>query len=228
METDNTPPRNSGAQPPQYSPVSNRLPDELPGGKPEKNRENTHAILSTLALIIIAPLIALTLTAFVFQSYQVDGPSMQSTLQNNDRLIVLKIPRTWARVTGHPYIPHRADIIIFNKTDISDFGTSEPKQLIKRVIGLPGDRVVVKNGLITVYDKSHPQGFNPDKTYPYGKVIHTTPGNLDITVPKNSVFVCGDNRTNSLDSRIFGPIPLKDIVGKLSLRVYPLSKAETF
>jgi len=183
----------------------------------------------TLAILIIAPLVALTLTAFIFQSYEVDGPSMQTTLQNQDRLIVLKLPRTMARITGHAYVPHRGDIVIFNKNDLTELGgSSENKQLIKRVVGLPGERVVVKNGTLTVYNKDNPNGFQPDKTLPYGNVIVTTPGDLDVTVPPNQVFVCGDNRTNSLDSRYFGPIPLKDIVGKLVLRIYPFDKAKSF
>jgi len=195
----------------------------------KKGHEGLKSVLATLAILIIAPLIALTLTAFIFQSYEVDGPSMQSTLQNEDRLIVLKVPRTIARLTGHAYIPHRGDIIIFNKNDLSELGGGTGnKQLIKRVIALPGERVVVSNGILTVYNQANPNGFQPDKTLPYGKVIVTTPGDIDLTVPAGDVFVCGDNRTNSLDSRYFGPIPVKDIVGKLALRIFPFDKAERF
>src|ERR1019366_8116351 len=71
-------------------------------------------IVSTLLVLFIAPVVALLLTAFVFQSYQVDGPSMETTLQNDNRLIVWKVARSWSRITGHPYIPNRGDIIIFN------------------------------------------------------------------------------------------------------------------
>src|SRR5882762_2580960 len=71
----------------------------------EPDHEGLKSILSTIAILIIAPLIALTLTAFVFQSYEVDGPSMETTLQNHDRLIVVKVPRTFARITHHSYIP---------------------------------------------------------------------------------------------------------------------------
>lgn len=207
------------------TPIIGYQPPEPP---PQKDNEGVKNVISTIAILVIAPLIALCLTAFVFQSYEVDGPSMETTLQNNDRLIVLKLPRTWAKITGHPYIPHRTDIIIFSKSDMYDFEGEGKKQLIKRVIGLPGERVVVKDGFITLYNKEHPDGFQPDKSLSYGSVITNTTGNIDLTVGENEVFVCGDNRNNSLDSRAFGTVDAKDIVGKLSLRLIPFNKAKTF
>jgi signal peptidase I len=184
-------------------------------------------IVSTLLVLFIAPVVALLLTAFVFQSYQVDGPSMETTLQNNNRLIVWKVARSWSRITGHAYIPARGNIIIFNTNGLPDFGESG-KQLIKRVIALPGERVVVNNNVLTVYNKQHPNGFRPDATLPYGKVIKQTEGDEDIIVPKGDIFVCGDNRDDSLDSRVFGPVPVSDIVGKLVFRVLPVNEAERF
>jgi signal peptidase I len=184
-------------------------------------------IVSTLLVLFIAPVVALLLTAFVFQSYQVDGPSMETTLQNNNRLIVWKVARSWSRITGDAYVPSRGNIIIFNTNGLPDFGESG-KQLIKRVIALPGERVVVANNVLTVYNKQHPNGFQPDATMPYGKVIKETEGNEDITVPKGDVFVCGDNRDDSLDSRVFGPVPVSDIVGKLVFRVLPVNEAKRF
>jgi signal peptidase I len=184
--------------------------------------------LGTVAILILAPLVALFLTAFVFQSYEVDGPSMETTLHNHDRLIVMKVPRTVSRITGKPYTPNRGDVIIFVKHNISEFGQSSDRQLIKRVIGLPGDHVIVNDGKVTVYNKDHPEGFSPDATLPYGIVIQNTPGTVDITVQPGEVFVCGDNRTNSLDSRSFGAISSNDIVGKLVVRIFPLDQAKKF
>jgi len=192
------------------------------------NREGLKSLLSTLIILICAPLVALTLTAFVFQSYEVDGPSMETTLQHQDRLIVWKMPRTVAKITNHSYIPQRGDVIIFAKSDINSFSGVEKRQLIKRVIGLPGERVVVKDGSLTVYNKEHPDGFQPDKTLPYGNVVTTTSGNVDITVPSGEVFVNGDNRANSLDSRAFGTVPASDIIGKLVMRIFPFNKAKLF
>jgi len=156
---------------------------------------------------------------------------MQETLHNNDRLIVWKLPRTWAKITGHQYVPNRGDIIILNESGLSNYGDAQDtKQLVKRVIGLPGDHVVIKDNVITVYNKEHPNGFQPDKTLPYGKngAIPPTNNNIDVTLGSTQIFVCGDNRSDSLDSRIFGPIETHQVIGKLVARIYPLSKAQTF
>jgi len=187
-------------------------------------------ILSVGFVLLTAMALAFGLIAFVFQSYQVDGPSMESTLQNNDRLIVWKVPRTWARITGHAYIPSHGDIIIFTENNLSQYGQTDVKQLVKRVIGIPGDRVVIRGGTITVYDTSHPDGFQPDKVLPYGKdhSLPYTAGDIDITLGNNQIFVCGDNRTDSLDSRAFGPVDLSDVVGRLVLRVYPFDTFHAF
>src|SRR3990167_518091 len=193
----------------------------------KKKREGYRGILTAIAIIASAVIVAFCLRSFVFQPYLVDGASMETTLQNNDWLIVNKVPRTWSKITGHSYIPKRTDIVIFSESGGFGLGSGE-KQLIKRIIGLPGERVVVKDGILTVYSQEHLDGFQPDKTYPYGKAITTTPGTIDVTVGADEVFVCGDNRTNSLDSRTFGPIPAKHIVGKLSFRVMPLNKMQNF
>lgn len=194
----------------------------------DKKRDSKKSIVSTIAILIAAPLIALTLTAFVFQSYEVDGPSMETSLQNHDRLVVLKTGKTWAKIRGKAFIPKRGEIIIFSLKGSLEGGESD-RQLIKRVIGLPGDRVVVRDGEITVYNKQFPDGFNPDELGGYGNnVAKTTSGSVDITVKQDEVFVCGDNRPNSLDSRSFGSISTDDIVGNLALRIYPFSKFGSF
>jgi signal peptidase I len=213
---------------PQSSPPMQASPASGSSPTPKPQREGWRGVLSTLALLILAPLIALFLTSFVFQSYEVDGPSMETSLQHRDRLIVLKTGRTWARITGGTFIPKRGDIVIFNKSGLQEFGSIGKKQLIKRVVALPGERVVVKDGNLTVYNRQYPDGFSPDKTSDYGHVIMTTSGDVDVTVRAGQVFVMGDNRSNSLDSRNFGAIPTSDIVGTLSLRIFPLNKLEAY
>lgn len=215
-----TPP--SAPVPPVTSPTNPIAPEPT-----ESSKEGIKGVLSAIGLILLAPILALLLTAFVFQSYEVDGPSMQTTLENKDRLIVLKVPRTWARITHRTYIPNRGDIVIFNHPDSGGLGVGD-KQLIKRVVGLPGERVVVKDGKLTVYNKEHPDGFSPDATMAYGKVIKETTGEVDLTVPSGEVFVAGDNRANSLDSRYFGTVPADYIVGKLGLRIYPFNQSHVF
>lgn len=209
---------------------SDPYPPPVLSSEPEPvQRGSWYSALSTILILIAAPVVALLLTAFVFQSYEVDGPSMEPTLQNRDRLIVLKVPRTVARITGEPYIPKRNDIIVFVKHGLPESaGVREDKQLIKRVIGLPGDRVVVKDGAVTVFNSENPAGFDPDASSEHGAAITTTSGESDVVVEEGQVFVAGDNRGNSLDSRTFGPIESSDIVGKLILRIFPLDKADTF
>ncbi len=196
----------------------------------QKRSSRFGELLSTIIAVVAALGLAVCLIAFVFQSYQVDGPSMETTLQNSDRLIVWKVPRTWARITHHAYVPKRGDVVIFNQDNLAEFGQTNVKQLVKRVVGLPGDRIVITNGHITVYNKQNPNGFDPDATLPYGKEhsFPVTNGNTDITLGSNEIFVCGDNRTDSLDSRAFGPVNLGNVVGKLVLRVYPLSTVKRF
>lgn len=198
--------------------------------KPSKHRGLWKEILSTVGILGSAFAIALLLIAFVFQSYAVDGPSMQVTLHDKDRLIVWKLPRTWARITHHQYVPNRGDVVIFEQSGLAEFGQEDSRQLIKRVIGLPGERVVVRNGTITVYNAEHPNGFQPDKTLPYASqtTIPFTSGNIDITLASDELYVCGDNRPDSLDSRSFGPITANQIVGKLAARILPLGDAQIF
>jgi signal peptidase I len=224
------PPKNQGAPQPAYRPpdYGSRGPGPAsapPDPKKPHRIESLRSILSTIGLFVTAFLIAILLNTFVIQSYQVDGESMEPTLQNNDRLIVDKVSRTIARIDGHQYVPHRGDIIIFNIDSIPGFVGQ--KQLIKRVIGLPGERVVVKDGHITVYNSQHPSGFNPDAS---GKYTPNQPTNndVDLVLASDQLFVCGDNRPNSEDSRYFGPINTNQVVAKLVLRILPVGNAKSF
>ena len=201
-------------------------------GKPHKEKSGDFkSTVASVLILCMAPVIAVLLTLFVFQSYQVDGRSMETTLHDNDRLIVWKAPRTLARITGSQYVPNRGDVIIFSEPGLGNYNEPDgSKQLFKRVIGLPGERVVVKNGSITVYNKDYPDGFNPDATLPYGKEhsFPTTTEDLDVTLASDELFVCGDNRPDSLDSRMFGPIKTNQVVGKLVMRILPLSQTKIF
>ncbi len=213
---------------PQSSPYAS-TPTTPQSSPPSQNKSGWRSAMATILILVAAPLLALGLTTFVFQSYEVDGPSMETTLQNQDRLIVWKVPKTIARITNKPFIPERGEIVIFIKHGLSEFGDGGgDKQLIKRVVGLPGDRVVVREGVMTIYNQKHPDGFNPDTDGGYGNVLRQTPGNVDLVVPEGQLFVSGDNRTNSLDSRSFGTISADDLVGVLKFRLIPISKARVY
>lgn len=195
-------------------------PPDTPPVPPYKQHKKGHVlkeIVSTAAVLLLAPIAAIIFTAFVFQFYRVDGPSMEQTLQNNDRLIVYKLPKSVANITNNAYVPSRGEIIVFNKAE----GNGENRQIVKRVIAVPGDRVVIKDAKVTIYNSQHPDGYDPDLgTEHYESTIPTT-GDVDLTVKEGEVFVLGDNRPNSLDSRSFGVVKSEDIVGKLVMRVFP-------
>lgn len=181
--------------------------------------------LSTISLFVLAILIALLTKTFVAQPYVVEGQSMETTLQSGDRLIVNKLPLTLANLS-HDYVPHRGDIIIFNQSGLPGYTGS--KQLIKRVVGLPGERIIIKDGQISLYNKSKPNGFNPDTDTGYKISASYTSGLVDVTLDGSQLYVCGDNRNNSEDSRYFGPISTNQVVGKLSFRIMPLGKIQRF
>lgn len=203
-------------------------PDPTPDQAPEDTSTGKmRSIISTVALFLAAPLLALVLIMFVIQSYEVDGPSMEETLQNKDLLVVSKIPKTMATITGKPYIPPRYEVIIFSRDESGGLG-GQTRQLVKRVIALPGERVTVVDGIVTVYNQQNPGGFKPDENQEYSESIKSTPGNVDLIVREGEVFVLGDNRNNSLDSRFFGSVNADDIVGKLGVRIFPLNKARSF
>jgi len=214
---------------PTQPPQTNTQPVVPPASTPPTNRhEGWRSILFTIFIIALAPLFALFLTSYIFQPFKVDGESMETTLQDQDRLIIWKLPRTIAQISGSTYLPGRGDIVVFTKSDLLD-SNGKPKKLIKRVVGLPGDRVVVKDGKITIYNADNPNGFNPDDNQEFSdNIADISSGNVDTTVKEGEVFVCGDNRPDSLDSRFFGTINTSDIAGTVAYRIMPLNNAERF
>jgi len=216
----------SHSEAPIPTPVEPRSGKQYSSGGNSRRKDIFSAFSSVFLFILFPAVIAIILTAFIVQSYQVDGQSMETSLQNHDRLIVDKLPRTWSRVTRHQYVPARGDIVIFNQTGLPD--SFFQKQLIKRVIGLPGERVSISNGQVTVYNSSNTSGFNPDKQGKYIIAAPTTAGNRDWVIAEDEIFVLGDNRSNSEDSRYFGPVKTNAIVGKLLVRIYPFSNTKVF
>lgn len=217
-------------QPEEDAPKPTSTHTEMEKSAPLKPKADSRwrSFLSSAAIIILAPLVAIFLTSFVFQSYEVQGVSMESTLSDKDRLIILKLPATVAKVNDGKYIPKRYDIIVFNQAGLTGSNNGN-KQLIKRVIGIPGDQVVVEDGQITIFNTQSPQGFNPDANQPFSaNIVQPTRGRVNLTVPDGEVFVAGDNRGDSHDSRDFGNVSSETIIGKLLLRILPVSEFRSF
>ena len=189
-------------------------------------------MLNILIFIGLVALGTLFINTFLFRSFSVVGPSMESTLHTGDKLIVNRLAPTLARTFSGTYVPPRGQVIVFKNPIFVQTGTEE--FIVKRVIGFTGERVTVKAGVVTVYNTDHPNGFNPDT--PYLKSdgsgpVGPTSGDVDTTVPAGEIFVMGDHRVGSfsLDSRNgLGTIPLYDIIGPVALRFFPFTKISTF
>lgn len=187
-------------------------------------RDILGVVVFILAVIIGAWLINL----FLFRSFSVSGPSMEQTLFTGDRLIVNRLPLTWNYVLGKEYRPQRGQVIVF-KNPLFEPGMRD-EYIVKRVIGLPGERVVLRDGKFTVYNRENPGGFNPDAFTEVGTSVFTD-GSTDTTVPEGELFVSGDHRAEgySYDSRNgMGTIPLYDVIGPVGLRIYPFTRIRTF
>lgn len=190
----------------------------------QKSAKNQYReIFNFIFFVIVVAIGGITLNTFVFRSFNVSGNSMQTTLENGDRLIVNRLPVTQANLQNKSYTPKRGEIIIFKNPNLVAGRTQD--YVVKRVIGLAGDRVVLKDSQFTIYNDKNPDGFDPDENLELGE--NTTPinGDFDGTVPEGSIFVVGDNRigSNSCDSRgCLGYIPLYNVIGPVSLRIWPL------
>lgn len=194
-----------------------------------------HPILkdvASLILFVICVVIGtLLINTYIFRSYNVVGPSMETTLYTGDRLIVNRIPVTIASLQNKSYLPNRGDIIVFKNPRYA-LGM-EDEFIVKRVIGLPGEHVTIKDGHYIVYNSQHPDGFNPDDNN-HGEPGSPTSGSADEVVPQGELFVSGDHRQGnySFDSRNgsegMGTIPLYDVVGPVAMRIFPFNKIRTF
>jgi len=187
------------------------------------------AFLSVVAFVGGVIVAAILINHFVFQSYYVDGTSMTPTLRNNDRLIIDKVERTVALAGGKHYIPKRGQIVVLDSSLVDRTGHNE--QLIKRVIGLPGETIDIKtDGTVTIHSKERPEGFDPDQELDLHLATTYVESALSVTIPDNEVFVMGDNREpgGSFDSRSFGPVESDKIQGRLIARIFPLNETKIF
>lgn len=194
----------------------------------KRKHEEMKNLLYTVLFFASAVIVPFLMIVYVFQSYVVDGSSMEPTLQNNNRVFILKLPKTLASIQNKEFVPARNEVIVFKKP------SNDNTQLIKRVIGLPGDRVVIEEGVVTVYNIDNPMGFNPDAGTDYeGTLEPVDTGGKKVVedVGQGELFVLGDNRGpgGSLDSHSgLGLVPVENIVGRLWLRYFPISEFQVF
>ncbi len=152
-------------------------------------------LIETLALTLVIFL----LIRFAVQNFRIEGYSMEPNFHDGQFLIVNKLIYML-----HP--PERGDVIVFVPP------TNTSRDFIKRVIGLPGDRVEIVNGRVYV------NGSALDEPYPLNPGTYSTG---PVTVPQGDYFVLGDNRNNSSDSHSWGPVPSEDIIGKVWVSYWP-------
>ena len=171
------------------------------------------SLLEVLEIAIIAVAAVFIVRSFLVQPFLVSGTSMVPTFSNGDYVLTDEL-------TYRIRPPERGEVVVFH--DVSDYST----YLIKRVIGLPGERVVINNNTVTIYNKQNPNGFVLNESYlPSGTV---TSGDEDITLSSSSYFMMGDNRAVSYDSRSWGPLPASNMVGLVRFRLWPFDAIRVF
>ena len=181
-----------------------REEEKKPFWTPERKKDAREWVVS----IVTALLAELIIRSFFFTIIRVDGTSMTDTLQNNDRLFVTVLDM---KLHG----PDRFDVVITHYDDTR-------KEYVKRVIGLPGDTLEVKSGVLYVNGEAYEEPFlAPDRIVNYSLPQYDFG---PIEVPEGSYFVMGDNRDNSRDSRRVGFLSEDKIVGKVRYIIWPLNR----
>lgn len=177
-----------------------------------------HTILEYVLITAGAIVLALLIQAFVVKPYKIPSASMSPTLEVGDRVLV-------NRLAYHLRQPHRGDIIVFNSPTLH-------MTLIKRIIGLPGDTISLHDGLVYINGKRLNEPYLRQANGSYTPTVPAVtsgppqPWSLDrpYTVPAGQYFVMGDNRTDSDDSRYWGPVSRSDLIGVAFFRYWPLNR----
>ena len=186
--------------------------EELPEEKESKEPSALRRVFNFVLTIIICFVIAFLITRFVIRRNTVKGTSMVPTLYHRDEIFVEKISRLFAGGLK------RYDIVTADTDRKASDG--EEMIIIKRVIGLPGERVRIENGHVYINDRQLEEPYLPEsvRTYPHN------PDYANVLLGEDEYYLLGDNRENSQDSRDIGAVSRGDIEGKLLIRFYPFSR----
>jgi len=182
----------------------------------EQTQPPKSAVREWTEALIIALILALIIRAFLLQAYRIPSSSMEDTLLKGDHILATKynygmtIPFTTHKLWGKDIVPKRGDVIIFS------FPNNTSVDFVKRVIGLPGDTIAVRNKKVVVNGRELSLG-HEKYTDPY--IVTEGPGRMrdnmpEVVVQKGHVFAMGDNRDQSYDSRFWGQLPVENIKGK--------------
>ncbi|MDP2669334.1 MAG: signal peptidase I [bacterium] len=168
---------------------------------PEEKKEST--AWEIIKVIIISLLIVIPIRTWIAQPFIVEGASMEPNFHNGEYLIIDELSYAFG-------VPKRGEVIIFR------YPLQPSEFFIKRIIGLPGETVEIKDNEIFINSVLVPEQYLP-------KNLQTGPDKT-VQLEDNQYFVMGDNRTASSDSRVWGPLPKKNITGRVFLRLWPLNK----
>jgi signal peptidase I len=198
--------------------------DDLPSDGPVPPPPRTRWLREAVIVVVVAVVFAVVLRTFVVQTFFIPSGSMEPTLQIGDRILVNKL-------SYHLHGVGRGDIVVFSRPPTENCGGPEVNDLVKRVIGLPGELISLSGGDVYVNGKRLDESWLPSSEQGVTKPGPSgTSYSLDqpFRVPSNDYFVMGDNRTDSCDSRFWGPISKSLIVGKVEMRVWPVSSIGFF
>jgi signal peptidase I len=173
------------------------------------NRRRRRVIIEWGVILVIAVLASFIVRLYVFQTFSIPSGSMEPTLHVGDRIVVDKLSVRFGTINV-------GDIIVFKAPPTEHCGDGNFPDLVKRVIGLPGQTLTSKGNVVYVNGKVLKEPWT------YWKTL--SPAIKKITVPANNYFVMGDWRSNSCDSRFWGTVPRSDIIGKAFFRIWPLSR----
>lgn len=180
--------------------------------------------LEIVKIFILAVVVIWPIRMFIFQPFFVQGASMEPNFQDGQYLIVnelgyKQIDVKIDKINSFKEIK-RGDVIVFRYP-------LNPKQFfIKRIVGLPGERIRVDKGEVFIYNETNPEGFKLEEDYLNADLI--TKGDNDYVIKNDEYYVMGDNRNHSSDSRMWGPIKDSNVIGKVLLRAWPLDKIKLF